>query len=107
MQASAKCVRHGIRFVPLIEGNRLPNVIDHDLARVTARQMLLELLADARIDVAIDVFTQSFEQFFTFHVATIPHHTKMDAPCFGLVTAFFSDCEMTDGPAWTRRQTGG
>jgi len=50
-----------------VELNRLPNVVDDDLAGIASSQVLFKTFADRRIDVTVDVIIQRFEQLFAFH----------------------------------------
>jgi len=55
------------RLFGLVEPDRLPDVVDDDPARVAALEVLLERIADGRIQLAIDILVQRGKQFFALH----------------------------------------
>lgn len=67
MQALAELDWQLIRLPLPVNGDRLTDVVDHDLARVASGEVLLKLVANGRIDRAINVFTQLLQQLFAFH----------------------------------------
>ncbi len=56
---------NGLAFAVKRDG--LADVIDHNLARVAAGQVLLELAADARVHIAINVFVEGLEEIVAVH----------------------------------------
>jgi hypothetical protein len=63
---------HLVGFAVFVQGDRLADVVDHDLARIAPFQVLLELFADRQVHIAVDVLVQSRHQFFAVHVRALP-----------------------------------
>ena len=55
------------RLFGLIEPDRLPDIINDDLARIAVLEMLLKGIANAGIKLAIHILVQRGEKFFAFH----------------------------------------
>ena len=49
------------RLTRLVEGDGFADIVDDNLTRVTAFQMLLKIIADPGIDVPVDVLIQGGE----------------------------------------------
>ena len=69
-RAAQSLVQRGRQVISLFgleELDRLPDVVDHDLAWIAAAEMFLERAANARVQLAVHVMVQRGKQFFTFH----------------------------------------
>jgi len=61
-----------IRLLVFIQRDRLANIVHDDLARITASQVLLKIVADRRINRAVHVFIEHYQHFFAFHIEWFP-----------------------------------
>ncbi len=63
-QASFKLGRYSIGLTCFVQSDALANIVHHNLAWITARQMLGKLPANRQRSFVVDVFVERFQQFF-------------------------------------------
>jgi hypothetical protein len=66
-QASFKLGRHSVRLTCFVQSDAVANIVHHNLARITARQMLGKLPTNRQRSCVVDVFVERFQQFFAGH----------------------------------------
>ena len=71
MQLFPKPDRQLIRPVIFIERDGLADVVHDDLARVAACHVLLEFLANGRVNRAVYVVIEHCQHFFALHIAWV------------------------------------
>jgi len=66
-QASFKLGRHSVRLTGFVQSDALADIVHHNLAWITARQVLGKLLTYSQRSFIVDVFVERFQQFFAGH----------------------------------------
>jgi hypothetical protein len=66
-QASFKFGRHPVRLTRFVQSDAVADIVDHNLAGITARQVLSKLLTYRQRSFIVDVFVERFQQFFAGH----------------------------------------
>jgi hypothetical protein len=66
-QTSFEFGRHSVRLTGFVQSDAVANIVHHNLARITARQMLSKLLTNRQRSFVVDVFVERFQQFFAGH----------------------------------------
>jgi hypothetical protein len=67
VQFLAELRRQLVGLARLVKRDGFANVVHDDLARIAAGHVLLEFLANSRINRAVHVFVQHRQKFFTLH----------------------------------------
>ena len=67
-----QCRRQRNRLACPVKRDRLPDVVNDDLARIAVDEMLLESLAEGRLLLSVHVVVQSSQKFFAFHGSDLP-----------------------------------
>jgi hypothetical protein len=66
-QTSFKLGRHSVRLTRFVQSDAVADIVHHNLAWITARQMLSKLLTNRQRSFVVDVFVERFQQFFAGH----------------------------------------
>ena len=66
-QTSFKFGRHSVRLTRFVQSDAVADIVHHNLARITARQMLGKLPTNRQRSFVVDVFVERFQQFFAGH----------------------------------------
>jgi len=66
-QANFKFGGHSIGLTRFVQSDALADIVHHNLAGITPRQMLGKLPANRQRSFVVDVFVERFQQFFAGH----------------------------------------
>jgi hypothetical protein len=66
-QASFKLGRHSVGLTRFVQSDAVADIVHHNLAWITARQMLGKLPTNRQRSFVVDVFVERFQQFFAGH----------------------------------------